>query len=64
MTEDEAKLPKEIARHEFTLMGIPMTMHVLDNGERIFGSEGVHALLERVASEGLDLGEILKAGRP
>lgn len=46
----EPALPIEIASSTVTIMGVELTVHVLDNGQRVIGAAGMEALFEGMAS--------------
>lgn len=41
-------LPREIATSTVELLGIELTIHVLDNGQRVFGAEGFERLVAKL----------------
>jgi hypothetical protein len=44
--EEQANLPREIASKEIELLGVKITVVVLDNGMRLIAEDGLFRLLE------------------
>lgn len=44
-----SELPKSIASNKFSIMGVELTVHVLDNGQRIIEADGLAKLFEALA---------------
>jgi hypothetical protein len=59
--------PTSIAQNTLTIMGVELTVHVLDNGQRIIEGDGVERLLGAMASgeiisetDALELAKIIR----
>jgi hypothetical protein len=62
--EEEANLPREIASKEIELLGVKVTVVVLDNGMRLIAEDGIFRILEAMAGHTMteeDAEELAKA---
>lgn len=45
MSFDNVSMPESIAQHTLTLLGVTMTVHVLDDGRRVFEADPMDRIL-------------------
>ncbi len=55
--------PKPISQGEFTVAGITLKVHNLDNGQRVIEKEGMDELMAKMFDGSLDASDAMRAAQ-